>query len=473
MANNDRLTGPVQESVITLLLFDQHYGAQAAAVLKPAHFDLSYRELATAVLDFRREYKKPPGEAHLDDIFDHVLGDTKHPQYKLYKNILRSVVEQAPHLNAEYLSKRVNDFARKQSLKAATIKAGERITEGGANVVPDLEKIFYDALRVKNADLQIGTFLGDRRNISRVINRKPVDFLLDIKELDQRGFGLTRGEIMLFQGVTGKGKTWFLTHAGKAALMQHAKVAHVTLEMPEDQITERYLRTLFALGRRKEQFTRIRFERDELGKLTNFREIAGETKRFLHDPKIRPHLDLKYDQFGDMMNNLVVKNFPSGSLTIPMLDAWLDSLELEQFYPDVFLLDYPALMDHPISHLRESLGKTTVDLRGRCQARNMAGGFPVQSNRTGAQSKTVSDTNVAEDWSQGFTTDMSMSFSQTKQEKSLNLARLTVDKNRNDIDNFTVLISQNYAQGQFCVDSIIMEPNRYWDKLKAAAGEDE
>ena len=473
-SDDDRLSGPLQESVLTLLLFDKQYGGVAAGMVLPEHFDLRFRDLAKHALAYRRSYRKPPGMAHIDDIFDHVLGDKKNENFKSYSRILTAVVEQAQHLNAEYVSTRVSEFVRRQTLKSAVFQAGERYAQGGDGIVTDVENILYKALKSKNPDMDIGLYLGDKKNIARILNQTGVSFYTGISELDQLGFGLTKKKIVMFTGVKGAGKSWWLTHLGRNALMQHGRGVHISLEMPQEEVIARYYRNFFAIGKREEKFTRVSFELDSLGKLKDFREVEGTTaKRRLTDPKIKSFLEERLVKWRGIMDNLVVKSFPSGTLNMRMLEAYLDMLANEGFYPDFMLLDYPLIMEHPRDHLRESLGRTLVELRGLMDERNMAGGVAGQSNRAGAQSKTVEDTNIAEDWSQGFTYDMGCTFSQTKQEKAMNLARLLVDKNRGDADKFTVLISQNYAQGQFCVDSVLMEANRYWDKLKEYSGEEE
>lgn len=475
MANSDRLSGPLQESVLTLLLFDKRWGAVAAGLLQPEHFDVQFRDIATRALVYREEYKRPPGEAHVDDIFEHVLGDPKSKLFRTYRQILSGALEQAPNLNAEYVATRVNEFVRRQTLKGAVLRAGERYSQGGDDVVPDVEKILYDALKSQNLEMDIGTFLGARSNISIMLNSTGATYLTGIPELDKRGFGPTRKEMLLFTGVKGVGKSWFLVHMGRNCLMQQAKVCHITLEMTREQVVERYFRNMFAIGKREEKFTRVKFELDELGRLVDFRELEGTTAgRRLTDPKIKGYLYDKMDKWSDRLNNVVVKSFPSGSLTMTALESYLERLEVSaRFVPDVLLLDYPDLMSVNRQNMREDLGRIFVELRGLLAQRNMCGIFPTQANRAGAGAKTVEDVNIGEDWSKGQTTDMHLTFSQTKQERRMNLARLFVDKNRNDIDKFTVLISQAYAKGQFCADSVIMDPNRYWDKLKETAEEEE
>ena len=100
----------------------------------------------------------------------------------------------------------------------------------------------------------------------------------------------------------------------------------------------------------------------------------------------------------------------------------------------------------------------------------MAGGVVHQSNRAGAGSAKVTDVHVGEDFSVVQTVDKSITYSQTEQEKKLNLARLYVSKNRNDEDKFTVLISQAYGIGQFCLESTMMH-SKYWKRLEDEVGD--
>ena len=79
---------------------------------------------------------------------------------------------------------------------------------------------------------------------------------------------------------------------------------------------------------------------------------------------------------------------------------------------------------------------------------------------------------VAEDWSKIATADNVLTYSQTKYERPLGLARLFVSNGRNDEDKFEILILQSYAIGQFCLDSTYMY-NQYWAKINKLADEEE
>jgi len=58
-----------------------------------------------------------------------------------------------------------------------------------------------------------------------------------------------------------------------------------------------------------------------------------------------------------------------------------------------------------------------------------------------------------------------LTYSQTPAEKSLNLARLFVEKARNEESKMQVLITQAYGVGQFCLDSAPIHSD-YWDFME-------
>jgi hypothetical protein len=84
----------------------------------------------------------------------------------------------------------------------------------------------------------------------------------------------------------------------------------------------------------------------------------------------------------------------------------------------------------------------------------------------------VESSDVGEDFSQVQTLDVGLAFRQTKMEAKLGLARILVADSRDAPAGWEVLISQNYDQGQFCVDSVRMHDN-YKDMIIKKASEDD
>src|SRR5690606_25404519 len=113
---------------------------------------------------------------------------------------------------------------------------------------------------------------------------------LGIPDLDRRNIGPVLGQLLVFIAVKGGGKSWFLVHCGKRGLLHGAKVLHVTLEMPEDQVAERYMQSLFSVTKRREKYDRTAFELDDLDRLRGFEFRTINPDMAMTDDDIRSKL---------------------------------------------------------------------------------------------------------------------------------------------------------------------------------------
>lgn len=255
--------------------------------------------------------------------------------------------------------------------------------------------------------------------------------------------------------------TWHMIHLAKVVIMNQLKVLHVTLEMSETKISQRYVQTLFAMAKRNEKILIRKFDK----KADGFEVIEKEIlpKFSMDDPDAKKKIRKEMERWKKrMLDNIIVKQFPTGMLSVGELEAYLDNLEVtEKFVPDMIIVDYPDLMKMAGNERRHSLGDTYKRLRGIAVARNCAMVVPTQSNRDGSGAKKVGRTNVSEAYTKIADADVVVTYSQTETEKALSLARLSVVAGRNDDDNFTVVLSQSYAIGQYAVDNVLMEKD-YW-----------
>ena len=93
-----------------------------------------------------------------------------------------------------------------------------------------------------------------------------------------------------------------------------------------------------------------------------------------------------------------------------------------------------------------------------------------QLHREAAGRRIATGANIAEDLSKSACSDVVITYNQTDAEKQLGLARLYVAKARMEEDRFIILVSQNYALGQFCLGSTRMRAKQYDDLLRGADG---
>lgn len=470
----NKLTQSLQESVLTLLAIDDEQGAIAANLIDTELFEPPLDDIAHRAIEYRRRFHKAPGLSHVDDLFDEIISDPKNKKQRIYQQILGAIVEQAKGLNAPYVLSRLHEFMRQQELKAAVLEAAQRYTQGGDDLVPAVEGILHKALKFKHEPLDAGTFLNDKkRSLAFLTNPSAFSYALGIPELDRRQIGPTIGQALAFTAPKGRGKTWLCIHASIMAVLQNARVVHISLEMSEEELMQRYMQRLFAVSKRRDKYQYTTFELDDLNRVVGFDLEKRKPELHLQDERIIRKLSKKLDQFGSRFGRLIVKQFPTSSLTMGQLEAYLDNLELScKFTPTVLVLDYPKLMGlDRRQELRLALGLRLEELRGLCIRRNMAGIFPLQGNRESEGVKLITGQHVGEDYSLGQTADVHLTYNQTPFEHKLNLARLYVDKARGDDDKFTILLTQNYTTGQFVTGSAYM-PNDYFEKVKTQAGGD-
>jgi energy-coupling factor transporter ATP-binding protein EcfA2 len=460
-------TPPVslQESILATLLFSEKAGVLAGLV-EVKHFDDPYRNVASAALDYYSKFKKPPGRAHLDDLFAVQLADRNSP----VRRILLGLVDLVEGLNVEYVISRVQVFVRDQRIKAALIEANSRYEVGGDEETraEEIETIFSDALRERVGPTFDPIFANQDRILDFLTQvDKNEGYSLGISQFDDLGLRLKAKELLLFLAPKGIGKSWFCNHVGKKCIEQGAKVAHLTLENSKEITAQRYFQSFFngALTNEDVVYTKLRFKD---GWLVG-RERSDRKKPAIafNDPRAKRLLREEMKWWGLRLGNLVIEQYPSGRLTVRQVESWLDFLESNHnFIPNVLIIDYPRLMRMSADNLRIDIGQTFVELRGIAVSRNLALVCPHQGNRSTIGARRTRSKEAGEDISVIQTADTTVSMSRTDAEEALGLARLSVEHSRNTPGGIEIVITQSYATGQFIRESAKMT-REYWDEFKA------
>ena len=459
-----KLTSAIQEALLCIVCYDGTPGGStlARALVEAKRYDTYYRDIAEEVESYIQQFEQVPGE-HLLDIID-TLSKREPEKAEIYLQILVSMEQTKNDLNREYVLSRANAFAKHQRLKRGMAEAIEVIQSGESEDVDEAEAILHRTLGESHKTFDAGTFITDTDRGLRFLDEDYSAFPTGIKELDDLSLGPARKRLHVFGAQSGRGKSWWLVNLAKAALLGRKKVLYITLELSETEVAQRIYQALFAISKRDAPVMSRRFQTDngrfagieekELKKLLNFKQhdIRAKVRKKVQPLTKRPPI--------------LVKEFPTGSLTIRDLEAYLDSLEGgEGFIPDLVLVDYADLMYVDPAALRVGLGVLYKDLRGLGMKRNIAMATVTQLNRSAPPGGVSTGLHVAEDYSKIATADYFLTYNQTAAEHALGLARLFQDKGRTEKDKFTVLISQAYEIGQFCIDSTKMSTT-YWDDMR-------
>lgn len=461
----ERFTVSLQENLITVLAYNAEQGRILANTLNTNLMDGDYRTVADAILDYWKKYDKPP-EDHVADLVAHITEDKGNRRAKGITRILRGMVQLSDSLNTEYVVRQAQLFARMQRIKAAVIDSAEKINSNQHLAITEIEDIWNDLLANKmDAGFVPGLKGSDHRSVIEALQLSESEFSNGIPILDKKHVIPARKELFMWLGASGRGKTWALVKQGVQALKDRKKVLHISLEMSEPRVLQRYYQCMFNVARRDVPVSTISLDIKK-GILKGLEPLIIKPEFALDNAFASEQLSQHIKRTGGRFDRLWVKSFPSGTLTLNGLRAYLDMLEAtEKFVPDLLIVDYPGIMQHDPKDIRTSMSLAVLGIRGIAVERNLAACAAHQSNREGADARMIKATHVAEAWPIVHHSDNIVTFSSSDREFRQGLCRGFVAKSRNEDDKFGFLMTQSYKVGQFCIESHWLQKS-YFDYLE-------
>jgi replicative DNA helicase len=466
------MLGILQENIIVLLAYHTEQAIIIRNTVTLELFGGHYRQISSRIYDYIDRFKKAPKD-HIADILSDKLDSKIGREAQLYEDTITSIHDASSTINIPYVMSQLETYVKRQSLRAIAVDFNKALLKDTEESLEEAANLMAKANTQTLSVFDPGIRLSDKKSLA-FLDMQEHSFPTGIPELDKRAFGPTRKELWLYIADTKGGKTWALMQLGKMAALHRFKVCHVSLEMSRERCAQRYYQSLFAISKRKETFRNTKFEKDKLGRITGYKDVRVQPALSYDDPKIRRKLERRIERHADrLLDNIIIRDFPMGSLTVHQLKAYLDNLEqTEHFVPDLLILDYPDLLKLDKDNYRLSIDEAYKDLRGIASARNIAVAVVSQAHRAGAKAKQVGADNVAEAYSKIAHADTIITRSQTPQEKKLGLARLFVAGGRNDEDKLTVVISQQYGMGAYVVDSTLMI-GQYFENIPQNGYDDE
>ena len=456
------------ENILTLCCFDTNNKANIIFnLIDPAIIgNQFYQNIYIKIKDYYSIYKTSPKE-HISDL---LTNDLSGKSNEIYKRLLLNLYKSKDNLNVEFVLSSLSKFIESQNLKQTIIEAGE-LTQNGQIEQAKLILKQFDKNTIQTQIFNPGIRLNEHQKAFELLSQQ-TNIQTGIKVLDDLGICPAPKELYILLALPHKGKTWFLIHLGKMGLLQGKKILHITLEMSEIKILKRYYQSLFALTTKHSE------KAYDISLLNRDNEILKSIEPgVIEYPPNKPILDFSQlhenilikDSYNietwltkrlnhPMFENLLIKEFPSGLLTINMLEAYLDSLaSIHNFIPDMILLDYLDIMTTSSDNRRIDIGNLFTNFRGLAQHRNFAGVSATQGNRLGEDARILTRKHLSEDYSKCMIVDNLITYNQTESEFKIRCARMWIDKARDaDKQNQLFLMTQNYNLGQFYIDSIVL-----------------
>lgn len=453
---SESLTKTDQQHLFALLIMDP-LGKDIAQSLPLDAWsaDPAQLQLVKRIYEFREANESTPAEYILDFIAELNISSDK--KEMLTKKVDKAVsLYDGDRITKDHVMGRLNNFYRATCLRRDIAELAGLIDAG------DLEGA--DALLMKASSRRIDSLEQSARFTDHhlVLNRPKEDLenrmiRWGVGPLDRRKICPTKKKVMLIHAATGKGKTWALVTLGMQAILQKKNVLHVSCEMPREDVLERYYQNAFCMTTDTEPEQRVRYNIGEGYGLS--RDLAFGEKSLKLDPgyamdQLQPFLEAD-NSYGQ----LVILEYPPNTATAPMIQSkmrWFANTEGLVF--DEVLVDYVSIMQIRKQELkRHEMGAHVIGLKKIATEEDVAMVAAIQSNREGIGNANVRAKNAGEDISMIQHSDFAISYSQTEDELSMGIGRLYVDKARGTRDNFEVMITQDYATGQFCKDAVEMD----------------
>lgn len=406
----------LQRQILSVLLVDKQFLVQSIDLIKPNYFTNKAHYRACQILfDHFRNYKLIPKKHILmqeaKDSFD---GDKSKIAHLSEINLLYSFFE--PGLeDREYLANKITFFAKIQAIKNAFDESLKLIKKRPES--DDTWNEVYEILRrAMNTDrnfdegLKYFETLRERYDRMNQQDSSQEKFVTGWDGVDQeiKGGGYDRGEMISIVAASGVGKSVALSCMAAVNAKRDKKVVYISLELSEDRVAER--------------FDSI-FTGQSIHCLYSVREeIFSQLETLVED---------KQDK-----NLIVIKYFPGKTATVNTIRAYLTQLKFYGFIPDMVIVDYIGEMkDYPGLPIHESRELLVGELRGLAtEGEKFFCATAMQTNRSAKlvqqDGGLIEDEHMGDSYAQIRPLDGCLTLNQSSSEKSVNVGRLNVMKQR-------------------------------------------
>jgi replicative DNA helicase len=404
-----------QAKIMSCIMTDPAFVSQVYDLVKLEYFDSeSVKFLIDRSLEYFKKNKKVPTLDVLKVFIDRVEDDLLKQEII---NTLKEAVRSSSATDLDFIKETTIDFCKNQELKSAILESVQLLKNGDYESIKNL---IDNALKVgMNSD--IGTdYLESIEARYQDYSRDPLSTGWTVLDEIMKG-GLAPGELGVAIAPSGAGKSWILASLGANALRQGKTVVHYSLELSENYTGLRYDCILSGISL----------------------------------DKISLHMDKVQDSLKTISGKLIIKWYPTKSISLMGLRSHLTKLKMLGTNPDLIIIDYADLLKFGNSKMakHEILEALYEDLRGFAGENQVPIWTVSQSNREGLNDDIIEADKAAGAYAKIFPADFVMSLSRKAQDKLSNTARMHVIKNRFGVDGVTFPVYMDTSRGVINVHS--------------------
>ena len=337
----------VQKELLSYMISDGELYTRCQNILKSKYFDNQLKTTMQYILDYADEYNTMPTVAQVD----------AYCNVELSQKDLKDCKRQA-----DWFLKTIESFCRHKAMEILLLDGADLVQKESYG---DIERICKENMMISlQKDLGTDYFANPLERLEKMKNRTDMTST-GWKSIDKVLFGGTnRGELTIWCGLPGHGKSLILQNQAINWMQQGKNVLYITLELAEELVGLRWDAML------TEQTTKAVF-----GAMSEVAARLGMLK-------------IKHkDQWG----KLVIKKLPEGGTTVNDIRAFMKEYEIQTGMKfDAICVDYLDLL-YPSSgkidvnniFLKDKM--TTEELRALSQEFGLLAATAAQIGRAGVQ----------------------------------------------------------------------------------------
>ena len=414
---------PFQKRMLRVLYSDFAFTATTATHLKHEHFETpAYRWIAQKILTYAKAHGSGIGldALRIEAERDGTLGKLN-KEIKPKVELLISSLDK-PVADRSFIKEELFRFIKNQTTRTAIINSLDHLD------MMDFDAIDQEFSKVLDVQESLGGGLGhfyvrDVQQRTRKRKEYTKDGIATGIRVDDylKAGGLPPKALGCIVAPSGIGKSNALIHFGRSGIIEsNAKVLHVTTELSEEAILDRY----------DAAFTQVAINKLEL-------------KRKAVRRKVR-------DLGSEAGECLVVKEFPPATLTAHALRAYVRQLERVAFYPTLIIVDSADDMIPSVkskdNNTYQDMGGVYRELRKLSYDVNAPVWTVSQSTRA-ALNKEFFDWNlIADSAKKVMVADVVLILLQTLEEKKQHRARFFIAKNRQGVDKIECRVQLDWSK---------------------------
>jgi len=434
----------LQDRILRLMATDSDFLAMVAGRLGPEFFltNMTAR-LAQVCLDYHAQFRAAPGDHFADEALRAFAARPEGERADCLTYLQR--LQDLPPPNREYVLRRINDAIKLRVREDAALRFAEHVARGELD---QADRVMYEALRSGlPAEENALDYLRDLTGLAGRADRPEYLLHTGIRAMDCVFGGLGRGQLAAVVGGAKAGKTWFLQHLVREALLTGLFVLHISHEVGRDEMELRY--DMMYTGRGKREGQKIIRPRLVNGKIDHHEMVV----RTVYDDEACRRGRAAMRQHG---GRLMIKKYPMGQCTPTEIERFLDYLEAYQdFVPDVIVNDYVDIMNlqQYSTEIRHQINAAYIWSKGLADDHNVLVLTASQLNREGLERRVVRKRHMAEDIRKLANVDTLFAIGRSPEDVKIGLGGLNVLVSRGEEQEVGCTFVEAYGIGQFCINS--------------------